>query len=407
MLAVLDKPLRRLQELYDRSAVRRFLSWWKAELLGCLPVRWRERLVAPPLEVRAQCVEGGLHLTRMRGEATLDVCDVTDPDTQIGLVQRFVQDEALPAEQVWLTLAASRVLRRRLVLPSAAEENLRQILAFEMDRQTPFKADQVYFDQRIVRRDLKQSQIVVEIAVVPRPLMDAEVEQVRRYRLALDGVDAMHPKHPGMRAGFNLLEARQRTQRVDAQRRINWILGCAMVALLYTAMSQHLQARRAALETLQEEVASEEQAAAEVRKLEAQVRDAITGSSFLTDRKCNSPQVIQVMLELTQRLPDDTWLERLSFISRQVQIQGQSAEANKLIGLLQNARTVANPQVQGVIQPDPGTQKDRFTIQLDQRTGAACASESEVAAESPAERLPQPAVESDDDVSASETGGAP
>ena len=35
----------------------------------------------------------------------------------------------------------------------AAEENLTQVIAFELDRQTPFRADQVRYDFRIVKRD--------------------------------------------------------------------------------------------------------------------------------------------------------------------------------------------------------------------------------------------------------------
>jgi general secretion pathway protein L len=371
--AVLDKPLRRVEEAYARSSIRRFLQWWKAELLGCLPTAWRERLIAPPLLVVAERQDSGLMLRRVRGDTVLAELPLSDPETQIHLVKRFVADEKEPAEQVWLKLPMGRVLRRRITLPAAAEENLLQILSFEMDRQTPFKADQVYFDQRIVKRDLRQSQIVVELAAVPRPTLDAELEVIQGFKLTLDGVDGPHERKPGVLAGFNLLPSAQRVTRVDRQKRINWILAAAAVALLFTAMSQHLDARRAAVDALRDEVDADEKAAAQVRALESKVRDAIVGAGFLTDKKCSTPQVINVMLELTERLPDDTWLERLSFVSRQVQIQGQSAEANRLIGLLQDAKTVANPQVQGVIQPDPGTGKDRFTIQLDQRAGSVCA----------------------------------
>lgn len=391
--ALLEKPLRRVEEAYARSSIGRFFQWWKSELLGCLPQAWRERLVAPALQVVIERHDEGLVLRRQRGESVLGELPLTDPDAQTGAAQRFIADETAPAEQVLFRLPSARVLRRRITLPAAAEENLLQILAFEMDRQTPFKADQVYFDQRIVKRDLRQAQIVVELAAVPRALLDGELEQVRRYKLNLDGVDAPHERKPGALAGFNLLPTGQRVQRVDRQKRINWILAAAMIALLFTAMSQHLQSRRAALEALREEVNADEAAAAEVRALEAKVRDAIVGAGFLTDKKCSMPQVINVMLELTERLPDDTWLERLSFVSKQVQIQGQSAEANRLIGLLQNARTVVNPQVQGVIQPDPGTGKDRFTIQLDQRAGSACAEPAAVDATSEQEKkIVEPAV---------------
>lgn len=394
-LAVLEKPLRRLEEAYARSSIRRFLDWWKAELLGALPQAWRDRLVAPPLLVVAEQHGEGLLLRRLRGEQQLAELQLDDPDAQAAEVQQFIANEQDPAQQVWLKLPAGRVLRRRITLPAAAEENLLQILSFEMDRQTPFKADQVYFDQRIARRDQRQGQLVVELAAVPRPLLDAGLGLAQRFKLQLHGIDGPHERQPGLLAGFNLLPESQRVQRADRQKRINWILAVALVALVFTAMSQHLQARRAAVQVLREEVEADERAAAQVRDLEAQVRDAIVGAGFLADRKCNTPQVVNVMLELTERLPDDTWLERLSFVSRQVQIQGQSAEANRLISVLQNARTVANPQVQGVIQPDPGTGKDRFTIQLDQRQGSGCVDAPEPPAAPPPAEAAAPASDVD------------
>lgn len=374
-LSLLEKPLKRVEEIYTRSPVPRFLGWWKTELLGCLPARWRAHLVSPPLRVVAERTStGGLRLVRQRGATVEATLELSDAETEVGLAARFLHNDEDPVSEIWLKLPAERVLRRRLSLPLAAEENLAQILAFEMDRQTPFKADQVYFDHRIIKRDQAAAQLGVEIAVVPRTLLDAELTLAQQFKLSFHGADVASPRHSGELAGFNLLPQAQRQLQVDRQRRINWILAAGAVALLFALMSQHLVARRAALEQLQEEVAADQSAAEQVRQIEARLKDAISGANFLADRKCATPQVINVLLELTERLPDDTWLERISFVGKQVQVQGQSAEANKLIGLLQKAATIANPQVQGVIQPDPGTGKDRFTIQLDLREGAHCKS---------------------------------
>jgi hypothetical protein len=54
---------------------------------------------------------------------------------------------------ILLCLANTKVLRQIITLPLAAEENLQQTLRFEIDRYTPFRADQVYFDYRIKARD--------------------------------------------------------------------------------------------------------------------------------------------------------------------------------------------------------------------------------------------------------------
>ena len=52
-----------------------------------------------------------------------------------------------------VALPPSQVLRKTLVLPAAVEENLRQALAYDLDRHTPFQAEELYFDAVVVGRD--------------------------------------------------------------------------------------------------------------------------------------------------------------------------------------------------------------------------------------------------------------
>ena len=69
------------------------------------------------------------------------------------------------------------------------------------------------------------------------------------------------------------------------------------------------------------------------------------------------------MLDLTRRLPADTWLQRFSVNADQVQLQGQSREAAALITLLQQSPYLEGPALQGAITPDARTGKEQFLIQ--------------------------------------------
>jgi general secretion pathway protein L len=50
-----------------------------------------------------------------------------------------------------------------------------------------------------------------------------------------------------------------------------------------------------------------------------------------------------------------------------VQLQGQAKEAAKLIALLSNSACLGDPRLQGQIQPDPRTGKERFQITADSK----------------------------------------
>ena len=68
----------------------------------------------------------------------------------------------------WLLLPAAAGLRRRLALPAAAADRLRDVVGFEIDRQTPFTADAVAFDARVLGRRDSDGQLDAELVVVPR-----------------------------------------------------------------------------------------------------------------------------------------------------------------------------------------------------------------------------------------------
>src|SRR6185503_8420695 len=116
-------------------------------------------------------------------------------------------------------MPAGRVLRRRLSLPLAAQENLRQVLGFELDRQTPFRSDQVYYDSRVLGVDPVARQVAAELVLAPRAELDAELGRIAQAGLALDRVDAA--EEGDERLGVNLLPPERRAHRRDWNLRIN------------------------------------------------------------------------------------------------------------------------------------------------------------------------------------------
>ena len=68
-------------------------------------------------------------------------------------------------DQVRLVLTPEQALLKTITLPLATEENLREVVGFELDRHTPFTPDQAYYDVQIVRRDPQNEKIVVSLAV--------------------------------------------------------------------------------------------------------------------------------------------------------------------------------------------------------------------------------------------------
>ncbi len=156
MNPVIDRQLARLRTRLAKTPLPGYFAWWGRQLVACLPPRWRTLV-----EERSESL-----LLDLRGDEMIVWRERADHASEYGRIARTLPTEAQGAEfqrlraaiddpsvRTILCIPAERVLQRNLTLPAAAEDNLRQVLAFEMDRQTPFKADQIYFDSRVLGRD--------------------------------------------------------------------------------------------------------------------------------------------------------------------------------------------------------------------------------------------------------------
>lgn len=366
--SVLDRQLARVRVAYATSPLARFFDWWWGQLRPLLPAKLQSWLSESRDEVLVTLSADRVDLAWSggSGRAPASLERAVEPDLLKRDLAAYLSGTEEPPAIV-LTLPAGRVLRRTFSLPAAAEQNLRQVLAFEMDRQTPFKADQVHYDYRILARDPATRQIRVEMAAVPRASVDADAAAMADLGVALNGVD-IAPIGGDRRPGFNLLPAERRARQRDVWLLANVGLGALCVLLLLVAMALSVSNRSKALEALRETVDRERVEAKAVADLRSELRGAVEGANFLSEKKRAQPVVSDLMLDLTRRLPPDTWLQRFSLTGRQIQLQGQADEAASLIRVLQQSQMLRGPAIQGAVTPDARTNKEQFLIQADART---------------------------------------
>ena len=367
----LDIRLARLRTRYARTPLPRFFAWWGHELVSLLPLRWRTLLAERSDALLFGVAGRELVLWRNSGDVSVELGRVSlddPPEAQQGALKQL-RGQADDADlRRFYCIDARRTLRRSISLPAAAEDNLRQVLAFEMDRQTPFKADQVYFDYIVAERSASERNLQIELTVVPRAQLDTELAALAASGTTLDGVDTWRDAPGGARTGLNLLPADRRFRRKNLRLRMNLALAGAALVLLVTVMLLSLANRESALAAMQADVQKAGNDAKQVSQLRKTLQDTLDGANFLSRKKRETPLMVDLLEDLTKRLPDDTYLERINVDDKnKIEMQGLSDDASKLIGLLQQSEVLVNPSVQGTIQPDPRTKKDRFNITLDFR----------------------------------------
>jgi general secretion pathway protein L len=230
--------------------------------------------------------------------------------------------------------------------------------AFEMDRQTPFRAEQVRYDIRELEAPAPAGRIAAELVAVPRATLDPLLARLGQLGIAVDAVDLAAGAG---RNGVNLLPAEQAPRRTRPRQRLNLALAAAIVVLAVLVLGEWLHNRRAALEQMQAQVETMRGEAQQVAGLRQQLQDNAGAAGFLAERKKNTVSALAVLQDLSQRLPATAWLERMSIDnSGQVGFQGQSPQAARLVDALKDSAVISNPNFQGTIQVDPQTGKERF-----------------------------------------------
>ena len=341
-----------------------FLAWWFGELKALLPPRLT-RLLSPPVnELVLQLIARRLVLRHREGgtERELGTVEVEgiDPETAKVALRSLIADMDLRRVLVSLRLPAELALRRLVDLPAAAEENLRQVLAFEMDRLTPFASDAVHYDVQVIDRDLENRRIRVELMVLPRAAVDPAIQLLRRLGLEPDAVALA--RGADEQAPWRLPLAGNGSGERRLLNRASVALLALAGALLVAAVSSAFDRQRARAERLGREVEMARKEAEEGRLLQQQIEQLSAEGTFIVDKKRARPPVVQVLNELTRALPDDTWLYRLRFINEELQTFGYSPNASAMIGHIENSALFSNAQFRAPLTRDQRAEAEQFHI---------------------------------------------
>ena len=331
---------------------RTFFSWWVGQLADLARHGLRPHSgvpAAPPPDALLVLPLDGLEavelVQRRRG--------VTLPVGRLAL-------DGMPANgaarhgPVVVSLAVQPVLAREVTLPLAAERGLRTALRSEMDRLTPFRADEVFWDCRLLRRDRARGVLHAELAVVPKAALAPLLAALHRAGLtpaALEGrlADGRLRRIPLGPAGPERAPPR------------TWLAGAACAALALAVLVTPLLRQSLALQAAEAQIAG---LRADMAVVDALRRRLAGDAGAPAAARAHAADTLQALAVLTDLLPDDTVLSMLSVQHGRLRLEGQSAAATRLIGALAEEPHIRNPGFAApVLRSDAGT--DVFAIEAE------------------------------------------
>lgn len=343
-------------------------TWWTGELLGLVPHKIKSWYRSSINTVAMRHGGSEVSVLRIQGEALEEIGRV---DMNAGTLAeqkhaiRVILAKTGRSPQVFLCLPEGQILKRQLQLPLALEENLRQSMEFELDRYTPFKPHQVYHDVRITGRDANRRLLSVELTVAPKSALDTALRAAAELGLVVHKAVIAEDLLRNGGYSANLLPLALRPK--PGRRRLQWHVAAFFLAmlLLATALAIPIWQKREVAILMNDQMLNAKAAARITSNLREQLDKLVFERNFLHDKKATVPSPLLVLEDLSRLLPDDTYLQQLDINGKDLQIQGETASASRIIEVMEQSPFFKNESFKSPLTKIPGTSSERFHIAAD------------------------------------------
>ncbi len=326
------------------NAFKHLLSWWTAQLRDLVPARWRAAPFGPAsafvFTLRPEPATADLLvvLSERRSRREAERLRFTLADAGIAPAEPVLRQRrrGLP---VVVRPPASWLLEREVTLPLAAADELSRVLAYEMDRFTPFQADEVYWSFDVQSRDTSAGVLRLRLSVVPRALLLGLVAPLERAGAAPSLLE-----FGGAGGTVRTLRIERPPTGRERRRRRAVLLGASVCAVLaLAAVAQPLIRQSIALGAVDSRIADLQPRIAKVEALRRRLASASTGADAIAREQLRIGNPLRILASLTELLPDDTYLTSFGLHDRTLTLEGQSAAAAKLIGGLSSDPLIQEP----------------------------------------------------------------
>jgi general secretion pathway protein L len=339
--------------------LREFFSWWFGQLADLLPPFLRRTapsaadatVIAPigPIDQGIDAIAVG---QRRNGK-----------EMSLG---RFALGSAgvaaLPhasGRPTVLRLGEADVLGKTVTLPLAAERELEQVMTFEMDRETPFRAEQLYWSHRVVEIDRQNERMSVRLQLVPKtslaPLLGAlgEIGIVPERVEVADGPDAG--------ACLPLLAKQNGSRSASARLLVPLAAACCATLAVAVVVTPFVR-QSTAFAALDRQIESGRTAAAEAAYLRREIDELSRSADLIQSEREKVGRPLEILAAVTRVVPDDSYLTELELLQRKLTLSGRSAAAARLIGAFAADSEFRNPAFAAPVTRIEALRQEIFTI---------------------------------------------
>ncbi len=329
------------------------LLWWLNELGGMIPETIIRFFVPDEKPVQIKLSDDGSWI-EIRAD-TLSETQKIDAGAY-----DVLNSQLQPGQKAVLLVPVSFVLQQTIELPEAAIADIQSAVSFQVERVSPFRLEQVHYVARLIRRETKNKAIIVQLSILARSRIQDVLDAITKNNVNIAAIyiddDPSVPK-------LNLISndnafAGKGIWRFNL---VNLVVTAGVLfllaAIVFSAYRLHYTAE-----------SSEENAVqvANIIKRNTLLQTQIAGLAKVDDfiaRRRGGLYSVEVLNNITKRMPDGSWLFSLDIRPKEVILSGFSNDVSRLIETLSSA-PFSNPELISPVVYGRAGGETRFEVRI-------------------------------------------
>jgi general secretion pathway protein L len=335
---------------------------WAEEIAALLPERWRHVMRDQRGEVLVDLSQKEIVVSRIVGATSSELARFSADAVAAGSVsQSSLAALMAPGDDphhAIVRLPSDALLRKSIVLPLAATRNLREIVRYEVERQSPLDPSYVYFDSRVARLDKPANKLEAELRIFKRASVEAAVSLCRSLGFEPIAIEFAPGLAPGERsfalgrsASLYLFWRRWSTSALS-------VLACVSALAVLSACEIR---NDIAADEVHERVASARTRAHTSGEILRRMEVARDRLALLASEKRGAP-LVRIVADVTHLLPDGSWLTEFEKTANEIHIRGFSPNASALVEIFEKSPRFRSAHFRAPLVKSESGDLDRFDM---------------------------------------------
>lgn len=343
-----------------REGLSDIYGWWREELAGMMPLRFRRRTSAPVsavLTVRRD----GIVIRPADRSSKIEPVIAGDAQSAVAHLRQKYFRIRIARPGIRLVVGTDRYLKRQLSPLRLPRSKLSAMARLDMQASTPFSPQDAYLICVPGDEANPASRYAVVKKTILKPLLDELAKAgIAVRQLAFDDADGGFVPDE---QSFRSIVPRSRLSVFSGRLQIAGFAAC-FLGMAATIGHAYWRFERADVE-LESEIAQAENSAALVRALIAARNLKINQIAAIRQEKRGAVPLVSILEEMSRVIPDKTWLTDIQINGNRVAFSGFSDSAAALIPRLEDSKLFQAPTFRSPVVRVPNRNGERFTIAMD------------------------------------------